>query len=69
MDRVPARAVGDLAFFAGTRDRVCETLADYAAAGLTYASIVDYSGRIDPSLAQKARDNVDFLVTELQTEV
>jgi phthiodiolone/phenolphthiodiolone dimycocerosates ketoreductase len=66
VDQVPPQAVADLAFFVGTRDRVCETLADYAAAGLTYASIVDYSGRIDPSLAQKARENVDFLVNELQ---
>ncbi|MEB3072078.1 LLM class flavin-dependent oxidoreductase [[Mycobacterium] vasticus] len=66
VDQVPAQAVGDLAFFAGTRDRVCETLAQYVAAGLTYASIVDYSGRIDSSLAQNARDNVEYLVTELQ---
>ncbi len=66
VDQVPPEAVADLAFFAGTREQVCETLADYAAAGLTYASIVDYSGRIDPSLAQNARDNVEFLIAELQ---
>lgn len=66
VDEVPPKAVGELAFFAGTRDQVCEKLAAYAAAGLTYASIVDYSGRIDPSLAEKARDNVDHLVRELQ---
>jgi hypothetical protein len=58
--------VADLAFFAGTRDEVCETLAGSAAAGLTYASIVDYSGRVDQSLAQNARDNVEFLINELQ---
>ena len=66
VDQVPPEAVADLAFFAGTRDQVCETLADYAAAGLTYASIVDYSGRIDSSLAQNAKDNVEFLISELQ---
>jgi phthiodiolone/phenolphthiodiolone dimycocerosates ketoreductase len=66
VDDVPPQAVADLAFFAGTREQVCETLADYAGAGLTYASIVDYSGRIDPSLAQNAEDNVEFLITELQ---
>lgn len=65
VDQVPPQAVADLAFFAGTRDQVCETLAAYAAAGLTYASIVDYSGRIDPSLAQNASENVDFLITQL----
>lgn len=67
VDQVPPDAVADLAFFAGTRDQVCQTLADYSAAGLTYASIVDYRGRIDPSLAQNAEDNVEFLIAELQT--
>ncbi len=67
VDQVPAEAVGDLAFFVGTRDQVAETLTEYAAAGLTYASIVDYSGRIDPSLAQNANDNVEFLIGELHT--
>jgi len=65
VDQVPPQAVADLAFFAGTR----ETFAAYAAAGLTYASIVsivDYSGRIDPSLAQNASENVDFPITQLQ---
>jgi phthiodiolone/phenolphthiodiolone dimycocerosates ketoreductase len=66
VDEVPPEAVADLAFFAGTHEQVCETLAEYAAAGLTYASIVDYSGRIDPVLRQAAADNVEFLVTELQ---
>ena len=66
VDEVPPEAVADLAFFAGTHEQVCETLAEYAAAGLTYASIVDYSGRIDPALRQAAADNVEFLVTELQ---
>jgi phthiodiolone/phenolphthiodiolone dimycocerosates ketoreductase len=66
VDQVPPEAVADLAFFAGTRDQVCETLAEYAVAGLTYASIVDYSGRIDPSLTQNAKANVEFLVNELQ---
>jgi hypothetical protein len=66
VDQVPPEAVGDLAFFMGTRDEVTETLAGYAAAGLTYASIVDYSGRIEPALAQAADDNVEFLVRELQ---
>lgn len=66
VDQVPPQAVADLAFFAGTREQVCQNLADYAAAGLTYASVIDYSGRIDSSLAQSARDNVDFLVAELQ---
>lgn len=60
------KCVGDLAFFAGTRDQVAETLAEYAAAGLSYASIVDYCGRIDPTLAETARENVEFLVRELQ---
>jgi len=68
VDDVPPQAVGDLAFFAGTRERVCQELADHAAAGLTYASIVDYSGRIEPSLAQKATENVEFLINELQTQ-
>ncbi len=66
VDRVPPQAVADLTFFAGTREQVCETLADYAAAGLTYAPIVDYSGRLDPSLAENARDNVEFLASELR---
>jgi hypothetical protein len=69
VDQVPPQAVADLAFFAGTREQVCETFAAYAAAGLTYASIVsivDYSGRIDPSLAQNASENVDFPITQLQ---
>ncbi len=66
VDEVPPQAVSDLAFFAGTREEVCETLAGYVAAGLSYASIVDYSGRIDPSLAQDAEDNVEYLVGELQ---
>jgi alkanesulfonate monooxygenase SsuD/methylene tetrahydromethanopterin reductase-like flavin-dependent oxidoreductase (luciferase family) len=66
VDEVPPEAVADLAFFAGTREQVCETLAEYAAAGLTYASIVDYSGRIDPALRRAAADNVEFLVGELQ---
>jgi len=60
VDQVPPQAVADLAFFAGTRE---------TAAGLTYASIVsivDYSGRIDPSLAQNASENVDFPITQLQ---
>ncbi len=68
VDQVPAEAVGDLAFFTGAREQVAETLAEYATAGLTYASIVDYSGRIDPSLAQDARENVEFLISELQRE-
>lgn len=66
VDQVPPQAVSDLAFFSGTRDQVCETLAGYAEAGLTYVSIVDYSGRIDPSLAQNAIANVDFVIAELQ---
>jgi phthiodiolone/phenolphthiodiolone dimycocerosates ketoreductase len=66
VDEVPPEAVGDMAFFMGTRDEVAATLGEYAAAGLSYASIVDYSGRIDPSLAQPARDNVEFLIRELQ---
>jgi len=66
VDEVPPKAVGDLAFFAGTREQVCEELGEHAAAGLTYASIIDYSGRIEPSLAQKAKENVDFVISELQ---
>lgn len=65
VDHVPPQAVADLGFFVGSREQVCETLAGYATAGLTYASIVDYSGRIDPCLAQSAKDNVEFLITEL----
>ncbi|WP_197417678.1 LLM class flavin-dependent oxidoreductase [Mycobacterium sp. GA-2829] len=66
VDEVPPEAVGDLAFFVGTREQVAETLAEYAMSGLTYASIVDYSGRIEPALAERAKDNIEFLVTELQ---
>lgn len=66
VDEVPPEAVGDLAFFAGTREQVAENLADYGSFGVTYASIVDYSGRIEPALAERAKDNVEFLVAELQ---
>jgi phthiodiolone/phenolphthiodiolone dimycocerosates ketoreductase len=66
VDQVPPQAVGDLGFFVGTREEVAETLAAYADAGLTYASIVNYSGRIAPALRQEAADDVEFVISELQ---
>lgn len=66
VDAVPPEAVADLGFFIGTREEACDTLAAYGAAGLTHASIVDYSGRIDPDLANAAKDNVEFIIRELQ---
>ncbi len=66
VDTVPPEAVADLAFFCGSREQVAEKLAAHGAAGLTHASIVDYSARIDPSLTAASATNVAFLIDELQ---
>lgn len=65
IDQVTPQAVDGLVFFAGTREQVCQRLADYAGTGLIYGSIVDYNGRTNPARAGMPGKR-GFLVTELQ---